>query len=671
MRRQTSYDDELRALRGDQACEYILGDINFIDWYHGSGSRQLVILGEMGRGKTVTMAFIIDHLRQRKDDQLPNPKICYYYCRNDETGTEVAILSALILSLLQQLPGLKRRFSDWYKEAETLGSYDPAASVGNLEEFMQKVLEAVDRPVFIVIDGIDECDKVSTRRLLKFLQSLSENIISLRILLSYRPQEKVLCQLGNAAKIELDSNVHRDRIIVEKTVDRHLTDLPAEVRALVIRELSPLAQGSAIWTKMTVQLLELRDLTNYDQIRRFVKEVALPHDLSELYDSLLSRCTGDDSENVQPATTALKVLAVTCRPLSILELAWAVTLSEADNISTVNALSKLVDYRRILGLIHPFISRVDFNDVKKYQVRLVHQSVKEFILREFTSKYLRAHGSASEESGRKSIDQCSERLEAFILGICIRYLLLDDIDIKDLFSEEQAAIAELPPECDIFSDNEGPVDYDANCTWEVWEEDMIRFEPTERGLGEFFVYASCYWLKHFGDVEVEPLPCLLNIERLCQAGSIRLHNWTQQNCRPSCTVTPRFEFDYRLYDPLSITSLYGSVQMLRDLLKRSSFAKDFYLPSSAMGAAEQILRWGNISRLRILFLDDQVGHQLQNLDFFRSLIKTWQNPPTNHPNWNDIFALVDVVLDLMVQRRWGMSSCLWLQEQAVCQSSGD
>jgi Cdc6-like AAA superfamily ATPase len=117
---QSLYDDELKTLRADQACEFILEDTSFINWYHAagsSGSRQLVILGEMGCGKTVTMAFIVEQLRQRKDDQLPNPKICYYYCRDDETGKELAILSVLILSLLQQLPGLKKRFSDWYKRA--------------------------------------------------------------------------------------------------------------------------------------------------------------------------------------------------------------------------------------------------------------------------------------------------------------------------------------------------------------------------------------------------------------------------------------------------------------------------------------------------------------------------------------------------------------------------
>ncbi|OOQ91417.1 NACHT domain protein [Penicillium brasilianum] len=432
IRVQDSYHDEIKALRADQAYEFILRDPSFKEWYHGSGSRQLVILGEMGRGKTVTMAFIVDQLFQRKDDQLPNPKICYYYCRNDETGNALAVLSALLLSLLQQLPGLKRQFWDWYNEAQTHRSYDPAASVGNLEQFLKRILEAINRPIFFVIYGIDECEKVSIRRLLRFLRNLSANISGLRILLSSRPQEKVLSQLGDAARVILGSNAQRDR----------------EVRALIIKELSPLAQGSAIWTKMTVQLLKLRDLSTKDQIRRFVKQAALPQNLSKLYASLLARCIRVDFENFQLATTSLK----------------AVTLSVADNVTTVHALSKLVDHRRILGLIHPFVTCVDFNDVKKYQVRLIHQSVKEFILHDFISNYLRPQYSASRATSHVLVDQCYETPEAFILGICIRYLLLNEIAIRDLFSKEQVALAELPSEYDIFSDSEESLNYDPNCT---------------------------------------------------------------------------------------------------------------------------------------------------------------------------------------------------------------
>lgn len=263
------------------------------------------------------------------------------------------------------------------------------------------------------------------------------------------------------------------------------------------------------------------------------------------------------------------------------------------------------------------------------------------------------HGPALTEADQMGFDQHSESQEAFILDICVRYLLLDDIGNRDLFSEEQVAIAELPQESDLFNDDEEPVEYDPYCTWESWEENMIRFDPAERGFGEFFVYASCHWLEHFGAIAFEPLPSLASIENLCQAGSTRLRNWIQQNCRPGCAIMPRFQFDSSLYDPLSITSLYGSVAMLRDMLKKSDFDKDKFLPNPAMGAADQILQWGDVSRLGILFFDDQIGQQLQNLDFFRLIIKTWRDSSINRHNWDVAFDLVDHLSDTLVQERWG------------------
>ena len=40
---------------------------------------------------------------------LPQPKICYYYCQDDETGHAVHVFPALTLALLEQLSDLKKK----------------------------------------------------------------------------------------------------------------------------------------------------------------------------------------------------------------------------------------------------------------------------------------------------------------------------------------------------------------------------------------------------------------------------------------------------------------------------------------------------------------------------------------------------------------------------------
>lgn len=664
MSRQTRYHADLRDLRADHACGVLLTNSEFTKWYCAPNSCQLVILGDMGSGKTVTMGFLVDELSRRNKYQLPQPKICYYYCRDDETGQAIHIFSALILSLLEQLCGLKKTFYEWYKQNQASGYLEPATDRKKLQEFLEKVIESLDRPLFFIIDGLDECDRGSRNSLLKLLKTLSQKNPRLKTILSSRPEEEILEQLNGTARIDLLSSPKRDGIIVEHTVERRLSHLSKDVKRLVTETLSCLAQGSAMWTKMIVELIEVRGIRALGPMRLFLEEMPLPQQLSKLYDTLISRCTSNDPENQELATTALKLLTVTRRPLSILELAWAVALAAArQDVTTVATLAKLVDHQRVLGLIHPFVTRIDFSDVKKRQIRLVHQSVKEYIIKD------RMLNKPQDPLSRMATDQALvdhpiEHLEACILNLCIRYLLLDDIGRINIFSDEQLAIDELPQEWNLFDDVTEPVEYNPYCTWETWEEGMIRYDPTERGFGEFFVYASSHWLGHFGAIKVEPLPCLASIENLCQAGSTRLHNWTQQNCRPDCVIKPRFEFDSTLYDPLSITSLYGSEAMLRHMLENSDFDKDKFLPQPATraadqllqwggtGAADEILQWGDLSRLRILLLEGKTGYQLRNLDFFRLVIRKWSDPILRHHNWDLVFDLTDHVLDTLVQENY-------------------
>ncbi|KAI9652058.1 MAG: hypothetical protein M1831_007250 [Alyxoria varia] len=667
MSRQSRYHAELRDLRADEACKFLLTDTNFIRWYRDGDSRQMVILGDMGCGKTVAMAFLVDELSRRNECQLPQPKICYYYCRDDASNQAINMYSVLILALLEQLSGLKKTFYEWYRSNQASGNVEPATDKEKLQEFLERVLDSLDRPLFIVIDALDECDRDSRNRVIKLLKTLLHKNPRLKILLSSRSEEEILEQLDKTVRVDLVSNVGRDGVIVEHTVQKRLAYLSRDVKALVIRELSRLAQGSAIWTKMLIELIEVRGIRALDPMRQFLERMPLPNQLSELYSSLLSRCTSNDPENRELAIIALKLLAVTRRPLSILELAWAVALAAArQNVTTVAALAKLIDHQRVLALIHPFITRIDFGDVTKRQVRLVHQSVKDYIQKEHTLNQPRLQGSVFGMADDEALaGDASQHLEACILDVSIRYLLLDDVGHVNFFSDEQMAINELPQEVDLFIDDGKPVDYDPCCTWEEWEENMIRYDPFERGFGGFFVYASRHWLDHFGAIKFGPLPTLESIENLCQAGSTRLHNWTQQNCRPDCVIKSRFKFDSRLYDPLSITSLYGSEPMLRYMLENSTFDKDKFLSQPVTGAADQILQWGDSARLRILLLEGKLRGPLQDMEIFRLILRQWCGSATSHHDWNLVFDLIDHVLDSLIWDPWA-NELLCMAARAGC-----
>lgn len=136
LRRQHQPHVHLQEMRADNACEFLRTDAKFIGWHRGTGCRELVIVGELGSGKSVAMAFLVDELHRRNQLQVsePNVPICYHYCQNGTSGEAIHVFCVLILSLLAQRPDLKMRFVKWCGKF-TLGfGIDPATSFKALEE---------------------------------------------------------------------------------------------------------------------------------------------------------------------------------------------------------------------------------------------------------------------------------------------------------------------------------------------------------------------------------------------------------------------------------------------------------------------------------------------------------------------------------------------------------
>jgi hypothetical protein len=61
--------------------------------------------------------------------------------------------------------------------------------------FLESVLVILDRLLFIVIDGLDECDSILRKTLLEYLKHLSNKTLRLKTLLSSCPEEGILEQL--------------------------------------------------------------------------------------------------------------------------------------------------------------------------------------------------------------------------------------------------------------------------------------------------------------------------------------------------------------------------------------------------------------------------------------------------------------------------------------------
>ncbi|EXV04769.1 hypothetical protein X797_002451 [Metarhizium robertsii] len=646
---QSEHHDSLQAIRADEACEFLLKHAHFLNWYCGNdatGSQKLIMVGDMGSGKSVSMAFLVDELVKKSQFQLPRAKVYYYYCQSGKTDNYASFLSTWILQLLEDFPAKKKAFVELYNQARTQGDRNPGKNKTFLERILKGFLGDVDRLLFIAIDGLDEFDRRSRKQLVEFLDTSMQVTSKLKVVLSTRPEDEILELLGETPKVYVSSHAGRDGIIVKKIVNDRLNHLSPDVKGLIIRTLSERANGSAIWTNTVVQLIEGLEIRALGPMKTFLEDIPLPDRLHTLYSQCITKCTSNRPENKPIAVTALKFLSVVRRPLSILELSWAVTLALAgDGVTSIESLADLVDSGRVMSLIRPFVAHIDFGDVKKRQVRLLHLSVKDFVTKSLASSGMPHTPSA---------ECCAEMLEAELMNACVRYLLLDEVGQRHLFSDEQLAIEALPQEVDLFNDDSEPNNYTANCSWDEWEETMIRYDPTERGFGELFVYASCYWVEHWSVITRPSLVELASIEKLCEPGSTRIHNWIEQNRRPGCVILPRVVFDPSLYDPLGIAALFSSPDMFRHVVESSDFGSAKFLPESIMRAADQLIQWGDICRLRMLPLDEKAKHRLLTFEFFRLVIHQWFGRKTDlrRQNWDGVFDFIYDVLDVMIREKW-------------------
>ena len=427
--------------RADEACTWIVSMVDFREWLEDSNdgrsnpsSKFCVLFGNMGSGKSVTTGFVVDFLVSHPAlSGSLKPFVCVYYCKNDnETNKARNIYRSILSQILTRMVQLKSRFTKWYKEAQTKNSLiDPTLDDNALRDFLVSVLRGFSRRLYLVLDGVDECDYDNRDHILQFFEKFSGHGAPVNVFLSCRYDESIKHRLPSGRRIlQMNASPDRDHIIAAFHVNRILSRQPEEIKEFIIKELAKKAEGSAIWLKMVLECLR-RPHRGGNEIKRDIQCMPPPKSLSKLYQNLFEAAIGGNSDAAK-VEYALETLAVSGRLLTLDELACAVTLRiEEKNISSLSDLEGcMVDPTGLLELISPFVSIVD--TAGDAIVRVVHQSLKDLIVREAPADW-GSHGNVTSSN----MEQRQSRLHSSLLKCCIKYLLLSDLEDKDLFPEEK------------------------------------------------------------------------------------------------------------------------------------------------------------------------------------------------------------------------------------------
>ncbi|KAK1916238.1 hypothetical protein P3342_004055 [Pyrenophora teres f. teres] len=258
---------------------------------------------------------------------------------------------------------------------------------------------------------------------------------------------------------------------------------------------------------------------------------------------------------------------------SLDELAYLVTLrTEKDNVASLADLEEcMIDSAGLLELISSFVRIKD--TAGSAIVRIVHQSLKELIIREAPEDWgSRDSGMSAKKKNREPM------LHSNLLECCIKYLLLSDLEDKDLFPkdtlevmEEQAYDREFLAHFDICTDETEAENQSLSPRPSTSGNVQTRdFDPEVAGFGKLFTYAACYWTKHLQHCSPSTLPSMDEVSKLSRHGSLTLRNWMEAYKRPAMTSSPQINLDVKDFDELVVAAHFGSHDLLTKFLESTS-----------------------------------------------------------------------------------------------------
>lgn len=167
-------------------------------------------------------------------------------------------------------------------------------------------------------------------------------------------------------------------------------------------------------------------------------------ELAELYWSLFNEICGEDNDwlHEDKIRCALETLAVARRPLTQEELAYAVFMStENPGFTTMASMHELTKAIDIIKVMRPLIRITETGNKATEQVRLVHQSLKELILRAAPSDWTSKNPRKSPQEQDAQMAKRRIELDGTLFKSCVRYLLLDECNQRSIHEKKLILLA--------------------------------------------------------------------------------------------------------------------------------------------------------------------------------------------------------------------------------------
>jgi ankyrin repeat protein len=493
--------------------------------------------GVVGCGKTSTAAYVTKYLREEA-----RAPVLTYYCTQQEDDELRLILCSLTYQLLQAKTGLKETFKDWSEKRQAVTLDKPSNKPGVLSEFLCSSLQDSRDQVFIVLDGLDECEEDVRSALLVLFRNLISNGALVKVFVSSRQRDDILQTLtssGTTEKeavtepehriplfhIDMKPTEERDRVLAEHLAAKPLRQIEDNtVREKAIEQLAKQARGSAIWLHMA--MASLAGAKNEHRIEKCLEFLQTDPKLVDWYEQLFTDAESATCNDREILERALETLAVARRPMTIDELARAANIDDAENGESLVLLNEAAGEIDFLSLIRPFVATLDESaNGKTLRVRLVHQSLLELLLTARPSEW--GNMAAAKKNKRvtdKEKEQRRRELNEQLMGRCVKYLLLGDLE--DRLSDDDV---DTPADIDPDASQEDDEPWDGFGFADMFAEPVTQKRTRTRAQIShlhFYEYAASHWFSHFAACEKDVAGNLKeNAERLLNCSANECTDW--------------------------------------------------------------------------------------------------------------------------------------------------
>ncbi|KAJ5414868.1 hypothetical protein N7509_000202 [Penicillium cosmopolitanum] len=393
---------------------WILDNKEFKQWQDSERNRLLWIRGDPGKGKTMLLCGVIDELTRLYGD---NASISFFFCQATDMriNSATSVLRGLIYLLVKNHPSLLHHVRSRYDYAgKTL--FEDVNAWNALSTIFRDILNNPTlQMTYLVIDGLDECTDGLCFLLDLIVQESSVNpqikwVVSSRNWLEITERLDIATQLApislelNEASVSEAVNQFIQHKVYELAKARRYSD---KTRDSVHSYLSSNSQDTFLWVALVCQNLEKIRTNVIKKLKSF------PPGLEALYGRMIGQVR--ESEDAELCKEILAIMSTIFRPITLHELTSLIELPDDD-------YDDVVSLEEIIAICGSFLT------VRGHTIVFVHQSAKEFLLKEALSEILpRGIEAEHDMIFRRSLDFIFKTLQRDIWNIKLPGLHMKDI----------------------------------------------------------------------------------------------------------------------------------------------------------------------------------------------------------------------------------------------------